>query len=192
MTWKQINKIMLLISFGIICYLYGVFGFFLSVCDIAFKWEVLLVIVVLLLFYLLFHFLIREHLFLATPNKRIRGYYRIAASVGCLSVLLLMIAIGDWKESIHFTSKKWRERVDQRVFIVDNLLHHYRLKGKSKAEVIQLLGKPTETEYFKQSNNIVYYLGDERGYISIDSEWLVVTFGNNREDKVSKVEIVTD
>lgn len=44
---------------------------------------------------------------------------------------------------------------------------------------VELLGDETNTDYFKEVNNIVYYLGDERGFISIDSEWLVIMFDND-------------
>ena len=54
---------------------------------------------------------------------------------------------------------------------------------------MKLLGDATNTDYFKEDNNVVYYLGDERGFISIDSEWLVITFDNNI---VVEVKIETD
>ena len=60
----------------------------------------------------------------------------------------------------------------------------------TKDEVISLLGTPPETEYFKSHNNIVYYLGFERGLISIDSEWLVIDFDDN--EKVNKYQVLTD
>jgi outer membrane protein assembly factor BamE (lipoprotein component of BamABCDE complex) len=74
--------------------------------------------------------------------------------------------------------------------MVDDLLNEYKLVGKTKDGVSTLLGTPTATEYFKNENNIVYYLGDERGLISIDSEWLVISFNSNQ--KVIKYEIHTD
>ena len=36
-----------------------------------------------------------------------------------------------------------------------------------------MLGEPPHTGYFKDWD-LVYWLGRERGFISIDSEWLVV------------------
>lgn len=42
-----------------------------------------------------------------------------------------------------------------------------------------ILGPDTENAYFKEIDNMVYYLGPERGLISIDSEWLVIEFDNN-------------
>ncbi|QGQ45941.1 hypothetical protein [Metabacillus sediminilitoris] len=58
-------------------------------------------------------------------------------------------------------------------YMVDDLMNDFELNGKTKEEVMSLLGAPSETEYFKEENNMVYYLGYERGLVSIDSEWLV-------------------
>lgn len=52
----------------------------------------------------------------------------------------------------------------------------YQLNDMIKEEIIQLLGEPTEPAYFVEPNNIVYYLEPERGFMSIDSEWLVIWF----------------
>lgn len=65
----------------------------------------------------------------------------------------------------------------------------HELIGKTKEEVITLLGSPAETEYFKEEDN-VYYLGAERGIISIDSEWLVIWFDGN--EQAVKFELRTD
>ncbi|UHA58640.1 outer membrane protein assembly factor BamE [Metabacillus litoralis] len=80
--------------------------------------------------------------------------------------------------------------MSERVYIVDDLLSTYNLKGMTKREVITLLGPPTDTEYFKNEKNIVYYLGDERGVISIDSEWLVIDF--DKHEKVTDYVVRTD
>ncbi|WP_157967909.1 hypothetical protein [Paraliobacillus sp. X-1268] len=76
------------------------------------------------------------------------------------------------------------------MYIVDDLINTYDLKGKTKSEVMTLLGPPNETEYFKTEKNIVYYLGDERGFIPIDSEWLVIDFDGN--EKVNNYVVRTD
>jgi hypothetical protein len=41
---------------------------------------------------------------------------------------------------------------------------------------VALLGEPPKTEYFKEFD-LVYYLGPERGFMGIDSEWLVLKLG---------------
>lgn len=63
--------------------------------------------------------------------------------------------------------------------MVNDLFRKHSLAGLSKDQVVELLGPDTENAYFKEIDNMVYYLGPERGLISIDSEWLVIEFDNN-------------
>jgi outer membrane protein assembly factor BamE (lipoprotein component of BamABCDE complex) len=73
--------------------------------------------------------------------------------------------------------------------MADGLLRSEVLSGKSRSEVEALLGPPTVTDKFMGSG-LVYWLGPERGFIRIDSEWL--TLHVDRAGKVSEVRIVTD
>ena len=60
-----------------------------------------------------------------------------------------------------------------------NLLEDYEIVGMQKADVVELLGNDnTDYGYFNEENRLVYYLGAERGLISIDSEWLILDFAN--------------
>lgn len=88
-----------------------------------------------------------------------------------------------------FSTEKWEKYPENRVDMVDDLLEKNELLGMTKQEVFLLLGQPTENAYFKTENNMVYYLGPERGLIRIDSEWLVLEIQENR---VSKVDICRD
>lgn len=60
--------------------------------------------------------------------------------------------------------------------MVDDMFSKHDLMGKSLEEAREILGKETKDPYLKKDDNIVYYLGDERGLISIDSECLVIIF----------------
>lgn len=99
----------------------------------------------------------------------------------CLLILLLpctyfgLIMSKNYSISL-FNEERWTKKPDERVYMVDNLLYKYKLKGMTKDEVKKLLGEPTKTEYFKTPSNFVYYLGPERGFIRIDSEWLTIDF----------------
>jgi hypothetical protein len=59
----------------------------------------------------------------------------------------------------------------------------------TRGQVTAIVGKPTKTEYFKEWD-LVYWLGPERGWVSIDSEWLVFRF--NSQQKVTDCKIVRD
>ena len=61
-------------------------------------------------------------------------------------------------------------------------------EGTSRAQLEALLGVPPETPYFREYD-YVYWLGPERGFISIDSEWLVVKIN---EGVVVTAKIVKD
>ena len=76
---------------------------------------------------------------------------------------------------LSFDSAKWKagNEDDIRIRMVDSLLRKYEFTGKSRAEVVDILGEPDKTGYFRDYD-MVYRLGMERGFISIDSEWLVL------------------
>src|ERR1041385_2100407 len=74
-----------------------------------------------------------------------------------------------WKDSIKvYEATSWPVRIQ----MVDDLLSSKKLIGLKRKDVINLLGKPSDDGYFKE-HSIIYWLGPERGFISIDSEWLV-------------------
>jgi hypothetical protein len=75
-----------------------------------------------------------------------------------------------------------------RLRMADGLVASRALLGKSAQEVASMLGPPTRTDKFK-NYNLVYWLGAERGFLSIDSEWLLVRFDN---EKVVEANIVRD
>lgn len=60
-----------------------------------------------------------------------------------------------------------------RLRMADGLVQSKVLVGKPKAEVLAMLGAPSQTDKFKEYD-LVYWLGAERGFITIDSEWMVL------------------
>jgi hypothetical protein len=60
--------------------------------------------------------------------------------------------------------------------MADDPVNSQRLVGLTRQEVVTLLGEPPKTEYFKEFD-LVYYLGPERGFMGVDSEWLVLKLG---------------
>ena len=110
-----------------------------------------------------------------------------------LAKVLLAIAIGVaigaavfWENipafspySLSFDSSKWKSAPAEfspksiRLRMVDDLLVTHPLVGLDRAAIAALLGEPDKTPY-KAEYDMVYFLGPERGWISIDSEWLVI------------------
>jgi hypothetical protein len=81
----------------------------------------------------------------------------------------------------------WQDKTRHRM--ADGLLESGRLIGKSRAEIVNLLGEPPPTNYFDEFE-LVYELGQERGLFGIDSEWLVMRIGAT--GTVSEALLATD
>jgi hypothetical protein len=78
---------------------------------------------------------------------------------------------------------------DVRIRMVDDLLRRHSFRGITREQVTAIVGEPDKTAYFKEWD-LVYWLGPERGFISIDSEWLV--FRLDSQKKVTDLRIVRD
>ena len=76
-----------------------------------------------------------------------------------------------------------------RLRMADGLLWFGRLSGQPRTSVAELLGPPTPTVKWRDWD-LVYWLGAERGFIGIDSEWLVIRF--NGDGVVTDARIVHD
>jgi outer membrane protein assembly factor BamE (lipoprotein component of BamABCDE complex) len=73
--------------------------------------------------------------------------------------------------------------------MVDDLLRRHSFRGMTREQVTAIVGEPDKTEYFKEWD-LVYWLGPERGFMSIDSEWLV--FRLDSQKKVTDLRNVRD
>jgi hypothetical protein len=102
-----------------------------------------------------------------------------------------VVAWGLWPVGRAFDRAVWLDEKQEaaRLEIANRIVAQRLLDGKSRAEVVGVLGEPRKTGYFSDWN-LVYRLGDERGFMSIDSEWLVVRFDAN--ERVSEYRIVRD
>lgn len=76
-----------------------------------------------------------------------------------------------------------------RLEMADRLVAEGELLGRSRAEVVNLLGEPPPTAYFSDWD-LVYWLGPERGFFGIDSEWLVLRL--DAKGSVADLRVVTD
>lgn len=73
--------------------------------------------------------------------------------------------------------------------MVDDLLVVHELRGRTRAELVALIGEPPPTDYLKDFD-LVYWLGPERGLIGIDSEWLVIRL--DKSGRVIETQLVVD
>lgn len=114
---------------------------------------------------------------------------------GVLIVALIPLMVCTAQLSMNtYTSKfnqdRWLHAEEKRVNMIDDLLQKYKLTGKSNEEITKLLGAPTETRNGESGVITSYYLGNERGFIPIDSEQLVLQF--DRDGRVMKYEVLRD
>jgi hypothetical protein len=142
----------------------------------------------------------------ATPTaKRVdSGRRRLWISLALVAAFAITIVAMwrayQWLESggvsrIPFNSATWistpatfdHNSVRQRM--VDDLLRSKALNGLTRLEVTALLGPPDKTIYFA-GNDFVYMVGRERGFIEIDSEWLIIKL--DAAGKVGKARLATD
>ncbi len=92
-----------------------------------------------------------------------------------------------------FDAAAWRSPQSRtnfvRIRMVDDLLRHHFLMGKTRQEVVAVLGEPDSGGHFRDWD-LVYWLGPARGFIQIDSEWLVIRLNDSK--RVSQLALVTD
>jgi hypothetical protein len=114
----------------------------------------------------------------------------IVAVVGTVSWIALKVM---WDVGRPFDREVWSalgsDGGTPRLEMADRLVARGALLGMTRKQVVQLLGDPPASAYFK-SFDLVYRLGDERGFISIDSEWLVLRL--DQTGRVVECLIVTD
>lgn len=137
-------------------------------------------------------------------GRRIRVGFYFLGTVAPVAVLIgwmvLSSPIADLVHRQKFDAEVWRSQEGAehdsdwppRLCMVDDLMSSGRLIGLTNNQVVELLGPPEDKGFpFGVSNcDIYYYLGPERGFIRIDSEWLYLKFGP--DGKVSRQRIRRD
>jgi hypothetical protein len=105
-------------------------------------------------------------------------------------------SIEDYQRRLAFDAKAWREKSADagddwptRLRMVNSLMDRRLLDGRTRAQVVELLGPADETSKWRDWD-LVYHLGPERGLFGIDSEWLVIRLDSSRT--VSSYRIVAD
>ncbi len=136
------------------------------------------------------------------PGYRVGAYFlgTITPVLVFVGILILGPVYSDYAHRQKFDAGLWRnqdeaDRVSNwppRLCMVDDLISSGRLDHLNKDQVISLLGSPYGKEFPLGSKecDIHYYLGPERGFVRMDSEWLFITFG--KDGKVSRYWIYHD
>jgi hypothetical protein len=128
------------------------------------------------------------------------GFYFLGTAVPMVVLIGWMLfgdSIGNIIHSQKFNAELWRNhktvehnyKWPLRLTMVDNLIASGKLKSLSKKQVRDMLGSPKDHGYFKEYD-LVYWLGPERGFLRIDSEWLAISF--DKDGKVNEYLLVRD
>ena len=135
---------------------------------------------------------------------KIPGWLRTAMVV--VGVVPLVLVVTAWAAlhylspmsrcDVHkFTPALWQDpKASQypraiRGCLVDDLTARTPIRGRSRADIVALLGEPPQPDYFREYD-LVYWLGPERGLMSIDSEWLVMRLDSL--GRVADFRLITD
>ena len=104
-------------------------------------------------------------------------------TIALVSVIAVLALVATYvlrgASSMSFDKAKWLDTESYekepyiRLEMVKDLINNRLSQGLSRSEVTDLLGPPTQTEKFAQYD-LVYWLGIEKGFIRIDSTWLVI------------------
>lgn len=94
-----------------------------------------------------------------------------------------------WWEPGEVSWAAYDDPLNTRARMADGLKIGGGLAGKTRAEVVALLGEPPPTTYFAEYD-LVYLLGDSRELMSLDSEWLVARLG--ADGRVTEVRVIED
>ena len=120
---------------------------------------------------------------------------KVCVCIAVLAVLftVLFAAWRFWFPGRAFDPAAWRDKVrvaqGVRLGMADRLIALRALDGKTRAAVVEMLGEPPATGYFSNWD-LVYWLGPERGFISVDSEWLVLRL--DADGRVAEYRILRD
>lgn len=126
-------------------------------------------------------------------GARIRAGSYLLGTLAVPVVLIGWLVFGDtvaeWMHRQSFDAAAWRNQESTehdvmwppRLCMVDDLMASGRLHGLTSNQVIELLGPPEPAGFpaGAAGSDIHYYLGPERGFFRIDSEWLFLKFGDD-------------
>jgi hypothetical protein len=103
----------------------------------------------------------------------------LVLAIVVLAVVLPIVIFRIYYPGQAFDPVIWQDKTQAekgiRLGMADRLVAQGTLLRNTRSEIVALLGEPPPTGYFRNWD-LVYWLGPERGFISIDSEWLVFRF----------------
>lgn len=125
-------------------------------------------------------------------NKQTRNWTLIAGTIIIAPLLYIVFVLAFFSylstEAQHeFNKEKWLADKHSRFEMRDDIIESKILIGKSKSEIIDLIGKPESkdtTELWK------YYLGMSEAGFGVQINYLEITFENRKVSDVKPIEII--
>jgi hypothetical protein len=97
-----------------------------------------------------------------------------------VGLILIWFAVASYYPERDFEKEKWRTDIEKRYEMTDDLVDNEKLIGKTKEEIIELLG---QEENNLDSSLWTYYIGYKPSIIGIDPDVFEIEF---KDDKVIK------
>jgi hypothetical protein len=107
----------------------------------------------------------------------------IATPIFYVTVVLIFILVSEYYPNRDFEKKLWQNDKEHRYEYTHDLIQRKILIGKSKKQVLQLLGKDTDTT---QTVSLEYDIGFRPELTGIDPSYLIINFKNGRVDNVEE------
>jgi len=157
------------------------------------NWYFLLAIVILL--YLIINWLVGKFI----KNKALKAFIT-AVSASFLTpivyyffvAIFISILFYEYHPELKFNSTEWTENKDERHHMRKDLIESKLLIGKTKSEVVEILGKPennikVEIDTLKNWN---YYMGSEGHGMGWKFHYLDLHFKNGKVETIKKNEFI--
>ncbi len=110
-------------------------------------------------------------------NMRKIIFVAICSIIIALLIPVVSVATYLYYPNNSFNSKKWNSKIHVRYKMSEDIIQRNLLIGKTKEEVVELLGKK---EVYIKNNLMEYYLGHVPGLFNIDPDILCIKFKENR------------
>ena len=145
----------------------------------------IIILIIAVPIYFLSKFILKK---LNFGNDKNRRYIAVVPAV-IFSPIIYALLIISWIFAVqyypkeNFNKQKWETNIEERYTMSKNIIKSEILIGKTKEEVIELLGN----EYSDYGENqIGYYLGFVPRMFNIDPDFLDIYFENGKVVKVSQ------
>lgn len=146
---------------------------------------ILIILFIAIVLFFIFNWILKRNNKISLKYKRITaiGLSIVFAPLLYLISILSYIAVVSYYPEYQFNQQKWNNIPEQRYELSADIIESKMLIGKTKTEVILLLG---EDFYEYTPDHIAYTLGFTPGMFNIDTDVLDIIFKNNIVVKVKQ------